>query len=153
MVTIYVTGVDLAASVITPYDHKVVRGFNSSLTVNLSVTNIDTDDEVIDVPAGRYNFNVSIGIFSTNTSGDGQNCLQWLIIDKLITDPLALNQSLQLKIETVVNIPRSKCSSYKYVCGFVHPGIGSSYTKGAADKSTCLDLSSMRPCGGTSCIK
>lgn len=150
MIVIFITGVDLATSVISPYDQIIVRGFNSSLAVNFSVANIDKDDEIIDVPIGRYNFNVSVGIFPTNTSSDEQNCLQWLVIDKLIKDSLARDQSIKLNIETAIIVPRSLCSSYKYVCGFVHPSSGSSYTRGSADTSTCLDLSSMLPCEGTS---
>ena len=117
--------------------------------LNVSVTNIDKDDDIVDVPVGRYNFNVSVGIFSTNTNTDGQNCLHWILEEVLLSDPLIRNQSMQLAIETLLLIPRTLCSSYKYVCAIVNPGNGSSYTKGISDTSLCFDFSSICPCEGT----
>ena len=131
---------------------EFVRGYMDPAKLDVTMTNMDPMFDVVPVPEGRSNFNVSVfysdvdprvSTPSLNIPGDADIFLTGTNFPR--------NATMVLEGKLSAYISRETCSDISYVCFEVSPGYRASYTKpsNVADAGLkCINVVDHRNCNG-----
>ncbi|CAD5126282.1 DgyrCDS14438 [Dimorphilus gyrociliatus] len=134
---------------------SLIRGYNQTLSGIIQWENIDNKHSIVEIPTGRFNFNVTLTISDKNKKNDTAAELDLLIYSFVNDSSLFIGEQLKVDFNEEILIPRESCSNYKFLCVELRPALGSSYSLYNRNDNnnnnihiSCLNLENIVECVG-----
>ncbi len=147
----------VSSVILSPPTTSFVRGYNTSgVTVAATLSNNDSIDVAYLSNRTRQNFVIGIFLTSASTSTINVDASNYTSLTCVLTDPTLAQQaiapgaSLAFTVTFPDNIlvPRDVCAQRKWLCIYVTPGTGSSYSATSTDVIQCINVTFIVNCQG-----